>query len=224
MASYREEALAEGFDWLSDIDRSGRSGQFFKEQVEAMSDEQLEAWVVKLENEEDYLSVVMQFNDTKSITYENNIKVAKKRGVPIFQRIWYVDPSTGQEILGPEKRPVYMLPVKRQIESIEYKISYSSSNMKIDAITGQVIGDSQASRISYPELMVVYSKNLNWSLVEFMKYRGGDVKGRVEFNNLLRTTGDVAMENLLRTKTTVKSSESLQIYFLAMHWQVNITE
>lgn len=223
MAGYKQDAIAEGVSWLDDIDKSGRSTQFFKEQVEAMSPEQLEAWVVQLEKEQDYLSVIMQFNDTKSITYENNIKVAKKRGVPIFQRIWYIDPSTGQEVLGPEKRPVYLLPVKRQIETIDYKISYSSSNMKVDAHTGQVIGDDQASRISYPELMVVYSKQLNWSLVEFMKYRGGDVKGRVEFNNLLRNTGDVAMENLLRTKTTVKSSETLQIYFLAMHWQVNIT-
>lgn len=223
MVSDRKQATIVGKEWIDDIDRSGRSGQFFLEQVEKLSDAELEAWVVQLENEQDYLSVVMQFNDTESITYENNIIVAKKRGVPIFQRIWYTDPSTGQEVLGPELRPVYLLPVKRQIETIEYKISYSSSNMKVDAHTGQVIGDDQASRISYPELMVVYSKQLNWSLVEFMKYRGGDVKGRVEFNNLLRTTGDVAMENLLRTKTVVKSSETLQIYFLAMHWQTNIT-
>lgn len=223
MGGDRKTALEEGVSWLNDIDQSGRSAQFLIEQVEKLSDDELEAWVIKLENEQDYLSVVMQFNDTKSITYENNIKVAKKRGVPIFQRIWYTDPSTGQEVLGPEKRPVYLLPVKRQIETIDYKISYSASNMKVDAHTGQVIGNDQASRISYPELMVVYSKELNWSLVEFMKYRGGDVKGRVEFNNLLRSTGDVAMENLLRTKTTVKSSDTLQIYFLAMHWQVNIT-
>lgn len=224
MGANRKEAIAVAKEWLDDIDLSGRSTQFFLEQVEKLSDEELEAWVLKLEAEQDYISVIMQFNDTKSITYENNIKVAKKRGVPIFQRFWYTDPSTGQEVLCPEVRPVYLLPVKRQIETIEYKISYSSSNMKIDAHTGQVIGDDQASRISYPELMIVYSKQLNWSLVEFMKYRGGDVKGRVEFNNLLRTTGDVAMENLLRTKTTVKSSETLQIYFLAMHWQTNITD
>jgi hypothetical protein len=218
-----KEAIAEGKSWLDDIDKSGRSGQFFVEQVSQLSPEELEAWVVKLENEQDYLSVVMQFNDNKSITYENNIIVARKRGVPIFQRIWYVDPNTKQEVLGPELRPVYLMPVRRQIETIDYKISYSSSNMKVDAHTGQVIGNDQASRISYPELMIVYSKELNWSLVEFMKYRGGDVKGRVEFNNLLRNTGDVAMENLLRTKTVVKSTETLQIYFLAMHWQVNLT-
>lgn len=224
MGAFRKEAIAVGKEWLDDIDQSGRSTQFFLEQVEKLSDADLEAWVMRLEKEQDYLSVIMQFNDTKSITYENNIKVAKKRGVPIFQRIWYVDPSTKQEVLCPEVRPVYLLPVRRQIETIDYKISYSSSNMKVDAHTGQVIGDDQASRISYPELMIVYSKQLNWSLVEFMKYRGGDVKGRVEFNNLIRNTGDVAMENLLRTKTTVKSSETLQIYFLAMHWQTNITD
>lgn len=223
MESNVKEAIAEGKSWLDDIDKSGRSGQFFVEQVSQLSPEELEAWVVKLENEQDYLSVVMQFNDNKSITYENNIIVARKRGVPIFQRIWYVDPNTKQEVLGPELRPVYLMPVRRQIETIDYKISYSSSNMKVDAHTGQVIGNDQASRISYPELMIVYSKELNWSLVEFMKYRGGDVKGRVEFNNLLRNTGDVAMENLLRTKTVVKSTETLQIYFLAMHWQVNLT-
>lgn len=224
MGNYRKEAIMVGKEWLDDIDQSGRSTQFFLEQVEKLSDVDLEAWVSRLEKEQDYLSVIMQFNDTKSITYENNIKVAEKRGVPIFQRIWYVDPSTKQEVLCPEVRPVYLLPVRRQIETIDYKISYSSSNMKVDAHTGQVIGDDQASRISYPELMIVYSKQLNWSLVEFMKYRGGDVKGRIEFNNLLRNTGDVAMENLLRTKTTVKSSETLQIYFLAMHWQTNITD
>ncbi len=224
MEANMKAAVAEAISWLDDIDLSGRSTGFFKESVENMTPEEFEAWIIKLENEQDYVSVIMQFNDNKSITYENNIKVAKKRGVPIFQRHWYVDPSTGQEVLCPVVRPVYMLPVRRQIETIEYKISYSSSNMKIDANTGQVIGDDQASRISYPELMVVYSKELNYSLIEFMKYRGGDVKGRVEFNNLLRNTGDVSMDNLLRTKTTVKSSETLQVYFLAMHWQTNITD
>lgn len=223
MSGDMKAAIAVAVSWLNDIDRSGRSTQFFLESVEKMTPADFEKWIEKLENKQDYVSVIMQFNDTKSITYENNIKVAKKRGVPIFQRHWYVDPSTGQEVLCPEKRPVYMLPVRRQIETIEYKISYSSSNMKVDAHTGQVIGDAQSSRISYPELMVVYSKDLNWSLIEFMKYRGGDVKGRVEFNNLLRNTGDVSTENLLRTKTTVKSSETLEIYFLAMHWQTNIT-
>lgn len=218
-----KEGISAAKEWLDDIDLSGRSTQFFLEQIEGMSPEKIESWVQQLEAEQDYLSVIMQFNDNKSITYENNIKVAKKRGVVIFQRHWYVDPKTKQEVLCPVVRPVYLMPVRRQIETIEYKISYSASNMKVDAHTGQVIGNDQASRISYPELMVVYSQELNWSLVEFMKYRGGDVKGRVEFNNLLRTTGDVSMENLLRTKTTVKSSETLQIYFLAMHWQVNIT-
>ena len=216
-------AIAETKSWLDDIDKSGRSTQFMMEAFDTMSPQAFEEWIQRLEAEQDYVGVIMQFNDNKSVTYENNIKVAKKRGVPIFQRHWYVDPSTGQEVLCPVARPIYMLPVRRQIETIDYKISYSSSNMKVDAHTGQVIGDSQASRISYPELMVVYSKELNYSLIEFMKYRGGDVKGRVEFNNLLRNTGDVAMENLLRTKTTVKSSETLQIYFLAMHWQTNIT-
>lgn len=219
-----KEALPVALDWLNDIDRSGRSAQFFQEMIDKMTPTEIEEYVKRLEREEDYLAVIMQFNDNKSITYENNVKVAKKRGVKIFQRIWYVDPKTKQEILCPEVRPVYLLPVKRQIETIEYKISYSTSNMKIDAHTGQVIGDAQASRISYPELMVVYSQQLNWSLVEFMKYRGGDVKGRVEFNNLLRNTGDVSTQNLLRNKTTVKSSETLQIYFLAMHWQTNIVE
>lgn len=224
MEANMKAAVAVAKSWLDDIDLSGRSSQFFMECVEKMSPQDFETFIQRLEKEEDYISVIMQFNDTKSVTYENNIKVAKKRGVPIFQRHWYTDPSTGQEVLCPELRAVYMLPVRRQIETIEYKISYSSSNMKVDAHTGQVIGDDQASRISYPEVMVVYSKQLNWSLVEFMKYRGGDTKGRVEFNNLLRNTGDVSTQNLLRTKTTVKSSETLQVYFLAMHWQTNITD
>lgn len=222
MASIREKSLAAALEIVNEVDRSGRSGKFIEEYASKLSNVEFEEWVNKIENGEDYIPIIVDFNDNKSVSYENNIKVAKKRNIPIFQQIWYVDPETKQEILTSEKHPVYLLPVRCQIETIDYKISYSSSNLKIDAITGQVIGDDQASRFSYPEVMVVYSKELNYSLVEFMKYRGGDTKGRVEFNNLIRNTGDVSMQNLLRVDTTVKSSESLQIYFLAMHWQVNL--
>lgn len=222
MAGNQKAAIAYAVEKLNEVDRSGRSGQFFKEQTEKMSLADFTKFVERCENGEDYVSVIMQLNDTKSITVENNKKVAKKWGVKLYQRFWQVNPATGVEFLSPNEHPCYYLPVRRQIETIEYKISYSSSNMKIDAITGQVIGNDQASRMSYPEVMVVYSKELNYSLIEFMKYRGGDVQGRVEFNNLLRNTGGVSLDNLLRTKTTVKSTESLQVYFLAMHWDVNL--
>lgn len=222
MAGNRSVATALALEWVNDIDRSGKSGKFLQEYLGKLSNTEFEEWIVKLENKQDYVPLIMDFNDD-SISYENNIKVAKKRGVEIFQQIWFVDPQTKILTLTPEKYPVYLLPVRRQIESIEYKISISSSNMKIDANTGQVIGNDQASRFSYPEVMVSTSKELNYSLLEFMKYRGGDVRGRVEFNNLLRNTGSVAMDNLMRTKTNVKSTESLEAYFLAMHWQVNLT-
>lgn len=222
MASDRKAAHAAALEWANDIDRSGKSGKFLDEFLGKLSNADFEAWIIKLENGEDYLPIVMEFN-SNAVSYENNLRVAKKRGVELFQQIWFVDPQTKIETLTPEKYPVYMLPIRRQIETIDYKISTSSSNMKVDANTGQVIGDDQASRFSYPEVMVTTSKELNCSLLEFMKYRGGDVKGRVEFNNLLRNTGDVSLNNLLRVKTNVKSTESLQAYFLAMHWQVNLT-
>ena len=166
---------------------------------------------------------MVTLNDKKSINTERNKKLAVKWGVNFYARIWQEHPSTGKLFLSPNEHPGFWMPVRRQIETIDNKISTSFTNKTIDAITGQVMGGAQTSRWSYPEVMVIDAKGLKNSTVEFMKYRGGDVKGRIEFNSQLRNTGVVSLNNLLQTNTNVKSTESLEIYFLAMHWQVNLT-
>lgn len=223
MANNRKAATEAAIAHLNEIDVSGRSGQFFKESVENMTLAQFSDLMDTFEREEDMLSVVLQINDKKSVNTERNKKLAKKWGVEFYARVWQEHPSTGKLFLTPNKHPGFWMPVRRQIETIDNKISTSFTNKTIDAITGQVMGGAQTSRWSYPEVMVIDAKDLKYSTVEFMKYRGGDVKGRVEFNNLLRNTGNASLDQLLRVNTNVKSTESLEIYFKAMHWEVNLT-
>lgn len=203
------------------IDRSKRSTKFMREQFEKMDDERFDKWMTELREGRDFISVIMDNCQKHGISVENNLRVAKKYGIKMHQRIWTTDEATGVTTLSNHAYPIYYMPVRRQIETLENKRSVASDNKHIDELTGQVTGVSAASGISFPELLVMYSQGLDSSLVELMKYRGGDLKGNVMFNQSILNTGGVSIEALQQYKTSVKSTDTLNIFLRGMHYESN---
>ena len=223
MKGHRKQAEAEALAWVKDVDLSGKTFKWYQERFAEMTDAQFEKWIDDLDTGKDYLCIISDNMNGSNIKIENNLKVAEKRGVPMFERIWLTDPKTGYRYLSNVPYPVLFLQVKRQIESIENKRSIPKiSSKKKDDLTGQVSGDAASMALSQPETQILYAMGLEAVIVESLKYRGGDVKGGDEFDRALLENGEVSINNLLQTETKVKSSQTLKAFLLGMNYDNNL--
>lgn len=207
--------------WVKDVDLSGRTLNYYKERFSKMTDTQFEKWIEDLEAERDYVHIIMENMVNRSVTTENNMKVAEKRGVPFFERIWIVHPKTKKRYLSNVPYPILLLPIKRQIETIENKRAIpSATSKKRDEMTGQLL--SAEMSMSLPETQILYAMGLESVIVESLKYRGGDIEGGNEFDKRLLETGEVSINNLLETETRVRSTDTLKMLLLGMHYDNNL--
>ena len=221
MKGNRKAAEAVVLGWVKDVDKTGRTFNYYKEQFAKMTDTQFEKWIEELEAGRDYVCIIAENMGEKGVSIKNNLKVAEERGVPMFERIWTKHPTTGKESLTNVPYPILMLPIKRQIETSENKRAIpATSSKKRDEMTGQLIGAEMS--LSLPESQILNAMGLKAVVVESLKYRGGDVVGGNEFDRRLLENGEVSINSLLEVDTEVKSTETLRNLLLGMHYDNNL--
>lgn len=222
MAGNRKAAEAAALSWVNDVDPSGNSGKKLAEFFKGLSDKQFGEWVQALKEKRDYVPIIVPVTGKSPVTVENNLKVAEKRGVPIFERVWITDPATGSTYLSPIKFPIVYLPVRRQIQSLVNKVSIPDDNKHIDELTDQPVGPSKGSSISFPELQVLYAQGFDKALIELVKFRGGDDKGFRAMDKMLMESGTVTIDQLEGMGTRAKASDTLSTLFKTAHLDNNI--
>ena len=218
----RKDAEKLCLQWMNDLDPSGVNTARWAAKFKNMDDDTFKKFVGQLRSRQDYISMVSPNFKDKSITTENNFKVAKKYGVKLFQRLWLTDPVTGIRYLSHDEYPVFYLPVRRQIQMARNKMSYAKDNAKSDALTGQPVGESEGGAISYPEILVLNSRGLNKTTEELIYVRGGNAGSFRASNKLIRETGSVSLKELEANSTGVKSTQVLNTLFKAAHIDNNI--
>lgn len=204
------------------IDKSGEASERYRKLLTPMSLSQFDDFMRSLQSGEDVLYVNMPNLKKPSITFENNLKVAKSLGVEIFHQLKITDPKTGKRFLTPRKYAILHLPIRRQIQTIKSGISVAEDDNHINPTTGQVTGVSKAASISAPESFILYSKKLNKSIEELNKVRGGDTEAQRYAYNKLQQTGMVSLSELEQLDTRATSSDTLSTFFKAMHIDNNI--
>lgn len=218
----RKDAEKVILEWMDDIDQSGVNTKRWQEKFKSMSDDDFKVFVDKLRKKEDYVSVVAPNFKNTGITLANNFKIAKKRGVKLFQRLWIIDPVTKRKYLSHDEYPVFHLPVRRQIQMARSKMSYAKDNSKMDALTGQASGISDGAAISYPEILVLYSRGLEKTIEELTYMRGGNQGAFRASNAIIKNSGRVSLSEVEQHSTGVKSTQVLNIYLKAAHIDNNI--
>lgn len=203
--------------WMDDIDPSGDNTRRWINKFKSMNDDTLKQFVDSLRAGQDYISVVSPNFTNSKVGIENNFKVAKKYGVKMFQRIWTTDPVTGRRYLSNDEYPVFHLPVRRQIQMAKEKFSYAHNNDKTDSLTGQPTGESEGGSISYPEVLVLYSRGLSKSVEELIWARGGNRGAFKQMNKKIRESGSCTLRELEPHSTGIKSTKILSTYMKAIH-------
>ena len=186
--------------------------QIYKDRFAAMDDKQFEAFMQKIESGEEMLAIVVPNLSEHKVTMENNLKVAEELGHNFFERIWITPNDGSPPYLTPKKYLVFTQVLRRPAQLLVKKTSITEDKRSVNDLTGQpaATGKSRSSKISYPETQIMAALNLDNSLIEMLKYRGGDTKGFNAMNQSISKTGGVSLDALKKLNTRVKSTETLK--------------
>ena len=217
MAKNRAAFVETILDGLEKIIPKSPNTEMYRQMFENMDDTQIEQFVLELKEKKRGISIIVPNNASYSLNTQRNLKIAKEWNHEFFERIW-MNPGNGlPKYLSPKKYLVIRLPLKRQAQHLMKKISIPEDNKTIDDLSGQPTGPSKGSKISYPETQILTALNLDKCLVEFLKYRGGDIKGFDAMNTSINRTGGVSLDSIKRLGTKVKSTVTLSTLLTGMH-------
>lgn len=218
----RKAATKVLLEYIEKILPGGENVEIYKSQLDKMSDAQFDAYMAKLESGEETLFIVAPNLSKARLSVERNLDIAKELGHNFFERLWLTDPHTDTTYLTPIPYLVVDLPLRRQAQLLNKKISIPDNNDHIDELTGQATGPSKGSKLSFPELQTLYAQGLDRTIEEMIKFRGGDSEAFRQMNVDMVDKGSVSLDALLSKGTRVKSTETLNILLKSMHLDNNL--
>lgn len=204
------------------MDPSNRTFESLKAQFAKMDDKRFHMWYLEIKEGKSFIPIYLENHmDGERITQKHALDVCKEYGINIMQRYWYRNPANGVKALSNKPAPFVHMMVRRQIETIMNKMGVSDDNATTDVLTGQVV--HAGSAITQPESLVYIEKGLTGSLVEKLKYRGGDVEGGRLFDRQVIETGQVSTNQLYAEhNTTTRVVQTADIYLTAAHYETNL--
>lgn len=218
MAGNRKEAEKIIIDMVEAILPGGGNKEVYENFFAKMSDKDFDSWMEDLNSGRERPFIYVPNLGKVKISTERNFAIAKKIGHNFFERIWIDEKDPNRpKYLTNVPYIILELPVRRQSQLLVKKISVPENNKSIDQVSGQAAGDSRSARISYPELQFLMGMNLPNSLLEFMKFRGGDKGGFNAMNRTISVDGTVTLRSINHLSTGVESTKTLSAYLTAMH-------
>jgi hypothetical protein len=191
--------------------------KYYQALFDGMDDEQFDGFMQRLISGDTILSVIApNFADAR-LEVTRNFALARKWGHSYLERIWMDDGDGTPIYLSNDPYPVMEVPVRRQAQLLDKKISVAEDAKSVDDLTGQPTGRSKGSKISFPELQLLAAQGLDDSILELIKWRGGDTKGYNAFVDALSGSGGVSMEAIKGMAGGVVSTQTLRTLLLCMH-------
>lgn len=218
----RKAATKELLKYIDKILPGGDNVKLYEEQLGKLTDAEFDAYMAKLESGEETLFLVAPNLAKNRLSVERNLEIAKELNHNFFERLWLTDPHTGTTYLTPIPYLVVDLPLRRQAQLLNKKITIPDNNDHIDEMTGQPTGPSKGSKLSFPELQTLYAQGLDRTIEELIKFRGGDTEAFRQMNAEMINKGSVSLDALATNGTRVKSTETLSILLKSMHLDNNL--
>lgn len=202
--------------YVNKIDPSGENKRFYEERFVTMTDKDIEKLI------SGRLPIFMPNGWKVKIDHFKNIEIGRELGYEFRQHLFLTDPRTGVCAKTKYKHMILELPVRRQSQMIDKKISIPEHSRTIDKTTGQVVGPSKGSSFSFPQTYVLYGKGYDATLHEFLVARGGDIKAGQVIDRNIRATGHSSLKFEGSDRTRVKSTQTTGVIFQSMHLGSNL--
>ena len=215
----RKKVEAYILEWIKKITQDEDNVNLYKDLFKSMSNEDFDKFMTNLKNGQVLQIIVSPDSKAdKKITTKRNIKLGKELGISFYQRLEYgPGENYPTKVRTPNKYFISDSPFRRLRQTVEKGVSVSNNLGHIDMLSGQVVGDSQSSKITLPELQLLNGMGVKDILVEFLKFRGGDLGANRAMNNYLSHYGQASMNVLKSHAEGVISTKTLKAYFNAMH-------
>lgn len=190
---------------------------FYVKRLAEMSDAEFDRFMRNLEDGSEILSIRTANLSKYKLSLDRNLAIAKELGHDFFQYLILTDPTTGEVYRTPVKYLVIDVPLRRQVQLLQSKATIPENNKHIDELSGQSTGPSKGSKISFPELQVLFAQGLDATITELIKFRGGDAKAFNAMNRAIIENGGVSIEYLAQFGTKVKSVTTLSTLLKTIH-------
>lgn len=200
---------------INKLTPGSKNSSIYKDKFSKMSDKEFDNFMTELGTGASFLPII-EPNFQSTININNNLELAKELGHDFFEKLWIGATDDRSAYLTPIEYMVVDLPVRRASQTIIKKISVPDHNNVIDSLTAQPTGDSKGASITYPELQVCAAMGLENSMVELLKYRGGDIKGRRAYETLISKTGMASQKVLEGFSSGVESTKTLKTFLTSM--------
>lgn len=231
--SVKEKIIKHISSRLNDLLPGTKTVDAYVNTINKMTDKELEAFIVALENgvsdnpdprKPMALISLIAPNLVKGpqLDVDRNLKLAEKMGYNFFEQLWLTDPTTGLTTLTNKKYLCMHLPVRRQAQTLDHKISVAADDTKVDDLTGQVTGESKGSGISYPEIQMLEAQGLPNTINELIRARGGDEEAWRIMKRQIIESGEFNNEVLDNVDTRAKVNKTLHHILSGMHIRNNV--
>jgi len=217
MNKKREQVQNFILKYVDKIARGGQNKKLYEDLFASMTDKDFDKFMQGIKNKKITLSVIVPNGKEVKVDIDNNLKIGKELGVNFFTKLTYKGMKDSPDYKTNIEYMVLDLPVRRASQLLSKKIAIPQDINKIDMLSGQVTGESKASKLTMPELQMLTGMGLDKSVVELVKYRGGDTEAANAMNNLLYKYGSVTQEQLEQYSGGVKSSKVFKAYLNASH-------
>ena len=147
--------------------------------------------------------------------------MAKELGIKMFERIKMWDNATQSYYLTPYEYMIIDIPIRRMSQFHDHKLSVAEGDSKIDMLSGQVVKPDKAGSISQVEIQTLYGSSLDKTILELIKYRGGDVTAFAEYKRELEETGRVSIGR--DTNSVPRSAVVVDVFMSGMHIHTNVS-
>jgi hypothetical protein len=204
------------------MDPSKLNSKRYHRLLDSMSDKEFDQWMHYVKEGKWKIHIVAP-NLVVTLKNENSLKAADKVKCKLFHRLWMTDDSTGRQYLTDNEYLVLNLPVRRQQQFLDEKMSVPDNDKQIDGLTGQVTGDSKSSAVTNPEIQILAARGLDATLEEFVNVRGGNIAAYSDFKRQAEETGEIKL-NSLDQNTRSRVAVVGQVLLRSMMIENNIVE
>ena len=198
------------------MEPSGLNSKRYRQIIGQMNDKEFDQFMNYIKEGKWQLHIVAP-NMIVNLQNEDLLKACDLIGLDLFQRVWMYDKATGRKFLTDNKYMFVKLPIRRQQQFLDEKISVPDNDRTIDGLTGQVTGDSRSCSITNPEIQILAARGLNKTMQELVNIRGGNIHGYSEFRRMLEENGEADLDMIdpnSRTRASVVGGKLLQSMML----------
>lgn len=194
----------------------------YREFFDKCSDKELAQYFQDIKDGKKWLTLTVPNFGPVRLSVERNFALADKLGLRFYKKVWFPAEGDLPQFMAPIERLCILQPFRLASQRLDKKKSIPKNQRSINMLTGQPTGSSKGASFSFPEIRLAKAMGLESSVVELLKYRGGDVRGHAALTASLIRTGQASIEALKHFASGVESTKRVQTYFNCMHLRMEV--